>query len=76
MSVLFMPAVVTLIKTSVGSSFGTERSVLYCNFSGPPCPVRTTPDIALGISGCDNGAMVYWVLKVDMIGSMKDKELD
>lgn len=48
MSVLFRPAAATLIKTSAGPRVGRGRSVLYCSFSGPPWPVRRTPDIAFG----------------------------
>lgn len=63
MSVLLMPAAETRIKTSVGKRVGTGRSVLNTSFSGPPCPVKITPDIVLGIVDCGDCAAI-----VDMLG--------
>ena len=64
MSVLLIPAAETRIRTSVGERLGTGRSVLYSSLSGPPCPVKTTPDILLGIVGCGGCAAIG-----DMLGS-------
>ena len=62
MSVLLMPAAETRIRTSVGERVGTGRSVLYSSFSGPPCPVKMTPDMVSGIASCGICAVIVRTL--------------
>src|SRR4029079_7092383 len=49
MSVLLTPAARTSMSTSPLAGRGTGQSVRYSNFSKPPCPVRITAAMLLGI---------------------------
>ena len=48
MSMLLTPAALTLTITSFSEGAGTARSSRHSSISGPPMPIRATPDIVLG----------------------------
>src|SRR5215470_1652572 len=49
MSVLLTPAAATRIRTSPGAGTGTGISSRHSNCSNPPCPLRRTPRMRVGI---------------------------
>src|SRR5262249_17476185 len=49
MSVLLIPAAATRIKTSLGPGADRGMSSRYSNCSKPPCPLRRTPRMRVGI---------------------------
>ena len=67
MSVLLTPAALTLTITSFSEGVGTGRSSRHSSISGPPMPIRATPDIVSG-----KAILVSNILKEDILEIPQD----